>query len=384
MIVEFENGKYAIEVSDNGNVRLLRHGEPWATAPMYSKMLIAIAYEVEALRKQQESGETWQAALQSQVSNTDGWVMVPVEPTQAMCNAAKIEARDWQNSGNIWHAMMWLRIYKRMIAAAPKAPQQVSNTPQDGSLIESVPAARSEACGKFNAMVDEYIEDYEYDDGEACHSPSELERTLIADAIHGLLGLQEFIPLFLAWQSQCPAWHQFAAPPQQQEAVAWNKRKYAENLIRDICEEDEPKEGAYAVMVDLDWLKEFIIDTIPDLYVAPPTSTAIAARVIKQAAEALEPFALISSEGVIQQESGHVTVTTCAEYFHRARQCLETLAPAIAEAELEALMMKAGAAISKECFARSVKSEPFPNTDECHAIVRRVLEEKGDKHVDIY
>lgn len=97
---------------------------------------------------------------------------------------------------------------------------QVSNTPQDGSLIEGVPAARSEACGKFNAMVDEYIEDYEYDDGEACHSPSELERTLIADAIHGLLGLQEFIPLFLAWQSQCPAWHQFAAPPQQQESEA--------------------------------------------------------------------------------------------------------------------------------------------------------------------
>lgn len=33
---------------------------------------------------------------------------------------------------------------------------------------------------------------------------------------------------------------------------------------------------------------------------------------------ALEPFALMSSEGVITQETGHVTVTTCAEYFHRA------------------------------------------------------------------
>lgn len=37
------------------------------------------------------------------------------------------------------------------------------------------------------------------------------------------------------------------------------------------------------------------------------------------AEKALEPFALISSEGVIKQETGHVTVITCAEYFHKAR-----------------------------------------------------------------
>lgn len=41
------------------------------------------------------------------------------------------------------------------------------------------------------------------------------------------------------------------------------------------------------------------------------------------AEKALEPFALISSEGVIKQESGHVTVITCAEYFHKARAVLE-------------------------------------------------------------
>lgn len=38
---------------------------------------------------------------------------------------------------------------------------------------------------------------------------------------------------------------------------------------------------------------------------------------------ALEPFALISSEGVISTKSGHVTVTTCAEYFHDACAALE-------------------------------------------------------------
>jgi hypothetical protein len=39
--------------------------------------------------------------------------------------------------------------------------------------------------------------------------------------------------------------------------------------------------------------------------------------------KALEPFALISSEGVVKVEEGHVTVTTCAEYFHRARATLQ-------------------------------------------------------------
>lgn len=34
--------------------------------------------------------------------------------------------------------------------------------------------------------------------------------------------------------------------------------------------------------------------------------------------EALEPFALVSSEGVVVKKTGHVQVTTCAEYFHRA------------------------------------------------------------------
>lgn len=34
--------------------------------------------------------------------------------------------------------------------------------------------------------------------------------------------------------------------------------------------------------------------------------------------EALRPFALISSEGVVKAAQGHVTITTSAEYFHRA------------------------------------------------------------------
>jgi hypothetical protein len=53
----------------------------------------------------------WQAALQSQ-SNTDGWVMVPVEPTQEMIDAGieemiRIDAPE--------------PIYKAMLSATQKA-----------------------------------------------------------------------------------------------------------------------------------------------------------------------------------------------------------------------------------------------------------------------
>lgn len=37
---------------------------------------------------------------------------------------------------------------------------------------------------------------------------------------------------------------------------------------------------------------------------------------------ALQPFALIASEGVVTHKEGHVTITTCAEYFHRAAEAL--------------------------------------------------------------
>ena len=44
---------------------------------------------------------------------------------------------------------------------------------------------------------------------------------------------------------------------------------------------------------------------------------------VERLEEALEPFALISAEGVVKTKSGHVAVTTCAEYFHQARTALE-------------------------------------------------------------
>jgi hypothetical protein len=48
-----------------------------------------------------------------------GWKFVPPEPTQAMCDAGRARALDWENSGEPWSAMTWFRIYKSMLAAAP-------------------------------------------------------------------------------------------------------------------------------------------------------------------------------------------------------------------------------------------------------------------------
>jgi hypothetical protein len=78
-----------------------------------------------------KEGAAWQAALQSQ-SNTDGWVMVPVEPTFEMQSAIIESVLEDADSVSAW------AVYKAMLSAAPKAPQQVSNTPQDGSPDQSV------------------------------------------------------------------------------------------------------------------------------------------------------------------------------------------------------------------------------------------------------
>jgi hypothetical protein len=51
------------------------------------------------------------------------FVLVPKEPTQAMCDAARAEARSWENSGDPWSAMTWFRIYRAMLRAAITAKE---------------------------------------------------------------------------------------------------------------------------------------------------------------------------------------------------------------------------------------------------------------------
>jgi hypothetical protein len=77
------------------------------------------------------------AALQSQVSNTDGWVMVPVEPTNAMVEAAELDACGRLLADDIADA------YSAMLSAAPKAPQQQE---QSGEAVQVCPECDIAGC----------------------------------------------------------------------------------------------------------------------------------------------------------------------------------------------------------------------------------------------
>jgi hypothetical protein len=103
-----------------------------------------------------------------------------------------------------------------------------------------------------------------------------------------------------------------------------------------------------------------------DLFVAPPTSTAIAELAIKQAAEACEK---------VRQQSDNIKQSeTCSAI----KTLILALTSAAAEAELEALMMK----VADNSFALgfSMRGGYLPDSfeNDLRAIVRRVLDEKGE------
>lgn len=58
-----------------------------------------------------------------------------------------------------------------------------------------------EACQSLDRVVGDYLNDYEYDDGEnCCHAPNETEHVLIHDAIAGLLADEKFVAAFVDWR----------------------------------------------------------------------------------------------------------------------------------------------------------------------------------------
>jgi hypothetical protein len=345
----------------------------------------------------------FKAALQSQVSNTDGWVMVPVEPTPDMLDA-------WSGMDIEWHGKK--QCYENMLSAAPQAPQQVSNTPQEAPNIQSLnicprnsghphmfskpgtidscrhcglserewkvqaeakllaarPPQPQEQSGEAVAWIDEqWIDD-------TCDKIGDLYEKA-GTPVKGLAPVAQALREAFA-KGKAATVSQESVPGQEAVApIGYIDRLQLERWERLRGTEFEVQERAYIGFSTKPFTSEMTDCTLA-VYLTPPTSTAIAAMVIKEAAEALEPFALISSEGVIQQEAGHVTITTCAEYFHRARQCLETLTPANAEAELEALMME-GVKVAHKYPWREGMSVDFEH--HYRPIVRRVLDEmKGE------
>jgi hypothetical protein len=106
------------------------------------------------------------------------------------------------------------------------------------------------------------------------------------------------------------------------------------------------------------------------LYLAPPTSTAIAAVMIRQAIKIAAKYRAGGAGS--EFDFGYTSAANSIE------EELRTLTPANAEAELEALMMKVAEEVQKATIKAGVFSTA-PTPDERRAIVRRVLDEaKGE------
>jgi hypothetical protein len=127
-------------------------------SPMYQTVrvpMIGIQYLNSSVQKRYETFLLgYNAALQSQVSNTDGWIdwpgggcpvtpdeLVEVEYRSATPNFPA--TRSWPNNARefYWEHLNGPNdiVRYRVVSAAPKAPQQVLNTPQDaiGYVMEN-------------------------------------------------------------------------------------------------------------------------------------------------------------------------------------------------------------------------------------------------------
>jgi hypothetical protein len=64
--------------------------------------------------------------------------------------------------------------------------------------------SRKAACEALESHINQWINDYEFDDGEGhSHSPNDFERLLIHDAFAGLTGDEEYMQLDAAWRALC-------------------------------------------------------------------------------------------------------------------------------------------------------------------------------------
>jgi hypothetical protein len=109
----------------------------------------AVSSDGDDLLCRESAQRAWQAALQSQVSNTDGWIMVPVTPTREMWDAVNKLDDEMAAGGYDGKGCSIEQAWDCLIAAAPKAPQQVSNTPQDGVAIDHTNMDAAHWAGEF-------------------------------------------------------------------------------------------------------------------------------------------------------------------------------------------------------------------------------------------
>jgi hypothetical protein len=276
--------------------------------------------------------EGYQAALQSQVSNTDGWVMVPVE---VLDKFPELNTSNYNNDDvcelNAWGIEL-------VLSAAPKAPQQVSNaSTRDTDWVLAMAEALGTDSGYSVPIVPTAEAFRELFAAIRSNPPQQQEQSREATLVYALRAARPFVVLCdncgdegrketlklidaAIGNDSSPATPTATASQESvpgQEPVAWiyaeNAGKGREYITRAKPEWQNPQDLADAEVV------------ITPLYLTPPTSTAIAAMVIKQAAEAVKQ--VVYSKGL----AGTDTELACM-------RSILALTPANAEAELEALI----------------------------------------------
>jgi hypothetical protein len=362
----------------------------------------------------------WQAALQSQVSNTDGWAVreaIYRNHLHALVDLIEMTTCTHENThrgGAIWEicddcgakwaddmggkpaVFVWSRCVedaRKLLSAAPKAPQQVSNTPQDDlialhgdGVLDSVSEEFRLQCVQQEQSGEAEQESLQAENARLKDELEELSdllfniRTL---PVHGYLTKDEFIEAFrqeintvpevrvskqrqeiedLRRDLQAATASQESAPGQEAVApIGYIDRLQLERWDRLRGTEFEVQERAYIGFSTKPFTSEMTDCTLA-VYLAPPTSTAIAAMVIKQAAEILAGMRWRAIK------LDHIDVLSKAE------QAILKITPANAKAELEARMMK----VAKLVYAEFVKYGKTADLDIMNAIVRRVLDEKGE------
>jgi hypothetical protein len=183
----------------------------------------------------------------------------------------------------------------------------------------------------------------------------------------------------LEWENVCHPWailelldeiatlkataSQESAPGQEAVApIGYIDRLQLERWERLRGTEFEVQERAYIGFSTKPFTSEMTDCTLA-VYLTPPTSTAIAAMVIKEAAEACRGRArtLPAMAAVEAEKCAHTVLA---------------LSPANAESELEALMMKVATAVAEESRG-GIKADDY-TLMLLRPIVRRVLDEKGE------
>jgi hypothetical protein len=315
------------------------------------------------------------------------FVQVPVEPTDEMLQAG------WEEHEGSVEGM-----YAAMLSAAPKAPQQVSNTQQDGPNIQSL-----NICPRNSGHPHMFSKPGTIDSCRHC-GLSEREWKVKAEA--KLLAAQT--PQQQEQSGEAVAWldeqwiddtcdeigdlyEKAGTPVKGLAPVAQALREaFAKGMAATASQEPAPDQSIYdgiaaryfgsapgqeAVAFDDWWDKQgnwAEVNAASDDYAkaklawvaAQTTSTAIVALVIRQAAEIAEDYC-----SDMPDLAGH-------GHSVGLRDAILTLTPANAEAELEALMMRVAELRDQES-AKGYMDAAYQVSDA--AIVRRVLDEmKGE------